>query len=128
MLFHFYSVRWYCILFSVFNKLFFIKFIHSLIFWFQVACLAYTLYAGITRTFNIILLVAIGSIVLNGLLLLLNKGRCPFTTLAESQGAEKGSVTDIFLPQWIARNVFRVSTFLFIGELVLLDLHYFMHV
>ncbi len=109
----------------MFNKLFFIKFIHSLIFWFQVACLAYTLYAGITRTFNIILLVAVSSIVLNGLLLLLNKGRCPFTTLAESQGAEKGSVTDIFLPDWIARNIFRVSFPLFIAELILLTVRFF---
>ena len=28
--------------------------------------------------------------------LLINKGRCPFTTMAEKQGAEKGSVIDIF--------------------------------
>ena len=31
--------------------------------------------------------------------------RCPMTTLAESLGAEKGSVTDIFLPRWFARNL-----------------------
>jgi len=109
----------------MFNKLFFIKFIHSLIFWWQAACLAYLLYAGITRTFNIILLVAIGSILLNGMLLLLNKGRCPFTTLAEKQGAKKGSVTDIFLPDWIARNIFRVSFPFFIAELILLAVRFF---
>ena len=107
------------------HKLFLIKLTHSLIFWVQVACLAYILFAGITRTFNVILLIAIGSILLNGLLLLLNKGRCPFTTLAERQGTEKGSVTDIFLPDWIARNVFRVSTALFSAELLLLAFRYF---
>ena len=107
------------------NKLFLIKFIHSLIFWWQVACLAYLLYAGITRTFNIVVLIAIFSILLNGLLLLLNKGRCPFTTLAENQGAEKGSVTDIFLPDCIARNIFRVSMPLFCGEVILLTIRYF---
>lgn len=109
----------------MFNKIFLIKFVHSIIFWWQVACLAYTLYAGITRTFNIILLVAIGSILLNGLLLLINKGRCPFTNLAESQGATKGSVTDIFLPGWIARNIFRVSLPFSIAELTLLAIRFF---
>jgi hypothetical protein len=107
------------------NKLFLIKFIHSVIFWWQVACLAYLLYAGITRTFNVIVLVAIVSILINGLLLLLNKGRCPFTTLAEHQGAKSGSVTDLFLPKCIANNIFRVSMPLFCAELVLLAVRYF---
>lgn len=109
----------------MFNKLFFIKFAHSLIFWWQAACLVYLLYAGITATFNILVLLAVVSILINGLLLLLNKGRCPFTTLAERQGAESGSVTDIFLPDCIARNIFRVSFPFFILELILLGIRFF---
>ena len=109
----------------MFNKLFLIKFVHSLIFWWQAACLIYILYAGISRTFNLILLIAILSILLNGILLLLNKGRCPFTTLAENQGAGHGSVTDIFLPDFIARNIFRVSFPFFILELILLAVRFF---
>ena len=109
----------------MFNKLFFIKFIHSLIFWWQATCLGYLLYAGITRTFNVIILAAVGSILLNGLILLINKGRCPFTTLAESQGAERGSITDIFLPDWVARNIFRVAFPFFIAELILLAVRFF---
>ena len=89
------------------------------------ACLIYILYCGITKTYDWTLLLAISAILINGLALLLNHGRCPLTTLAEKQGAEKGSVTDIFLPQWIARNVFRVSTVLFSAELVLLAFRYF---
>ena len=92
------------------NRLFLIKFIHSVIFWWQLACLVYLLYAGITRTFNFLVAVAVASILINGLLLLLNKGRCPFTTLAENQGAASGSVTDLFLPDIIARNIFRYFT------------------
>jgi len=107
------------------HKLFIIKFTHSIVFWFQVSCLSYLLYAGITGTFNIFVLIAIASILFNGLLLLLNNGWCPFTTLAEKQGAEKGTVTDMFLPEYIARNVFRVSLPLFIGELVLLAVRFF---
>ena len=107
------------------SKLFFIKFVHSFIFWWQVACLAYLLYAGIARSFGVLVWLAIASISLNGLLLALNKGRCPLTNLAESQGAAKGSVTDIFLPHFIARNIFRVSTPLFCAEIAVLGVRYF---
>jgi hypothetical protein len=110
------------------TKLFFIKFVHSIIFWWQVVCLGYLLFACITKTFNILVLLAIISILLNGLLLLLNKGRCPFTSMAEKQGAKRGSVTDIFLPDWVARNIFRVATPLFIIELIVLAIRYFSEV
>jgi hypothetical protein len=84
------------------------------------------LYAGITRTFNLFILIPIGSVLLNGLLLFLNKGRCPFTNLAERYGAESGSVTDIFLPDIIARNIFRVCTPLFIAELIFIAIRFFL--
>jgi len=90
--------------------------------------LGYLLFACITKTFNILVLLAIISILLNGLLLLLNKGRCPFTSMAEKQGAKRGSVTDIFLPDWVARNIFRVATPLFIIELIVLAIRYFSEV
>ena len=108
------------------NKIFFIKSIHTAIFVFMSACLLYILYCGITKTYNWALLLAISAIFIEGLALLLNHGRCPLTTLAEKSGAEKGSVTDIFLPQWMARNVFRLSTVLFTVGLVLLAFRYFM--
>jgi hypothetical protein len=31
--------------------------------------------------------------------------RCPMTALAEAAGAPSGSVTDIYLPAWFARNL-----------------------
>jgi hypothetical protein len=31
--------------------------------------------------------------------------RCPLTAVAESLGAEHGSVADIYLPTWVARNL-----------------------
>ena len=107
------------------HKLFIIKFTHSVIFWWQVVCLGYLLFVCIKATFNILVLLAIISILLNGLLLLLNKGRCPFTSMAEKKGAKKGSVTDIFLQDWVARNIFRIATPLFIIELIILAVRYF---
>jgi hypothetical protein len=34
-----------------------------------------------------------------------NGFRCPLTDLAEELGAGSGSVTDIYLPGWLARNL-----------------------
>lgn len=36
---------------------------------------------------------------------LANGARCPLSDMAERIGAERGSVTDIFLPDWLARNL-----------------------
>ncbi len=107
------------------RELFFVKLVHSVVFWFQVEGLVYLLYAGLARAFNWIIFIPLASILLNGLLLLLNNGRCPITTYAERRGAIRGSVTDMFLPDCIARNTFRVSTVLFSGEVVLLAVRFF---
>ena len=110
------------------NRVFFTKLVHSIIFLYMSACLVYILIAGITRAFNWILVVALASTVFEGIVLLLNRGRCPFTTLAEKYGAKRGSVTDLFLPNVIARNTFRVSTVLFSAELIFLAIRYFFKV
>ncbi len=89
------------------------------------ACLLYILYAGVTKTFNWVLLMAIVAIFIEGIVLILNKWRCPLTSLAEKYGADKGSVTDMFLPGVIARNVFKIAIVLFPVELVLLGIRYF---
>lgn len=34
-----------------------------------------------------------------------NGARCPLTRVAEELGADSGSVTDLFLPGWVARNL-----------------------
>ena len=34
-----------------------------------------------------------------------NGFRCPLTQVAERLDAEQGSVTDIYLPRWFARNL-----------------------
>ncbi len=110
---------------NMLNKIFLIKLFHTLIFFFMVTCLIYVFYSGIIRTFNWVLLIALIAIGIEGLALLLNRGRCPLTTLAEKHGAEKGSITDIFLPDLISRNVFRISIVLFSVALFLLAFRYF---
>ena len=34
-----------------------------------------------------------------------NGFRCPLTQVAEHLGAKRGSVTDLYLPRWLARNL-----------------------
>ena len=42
-----------------------------------------------------------------------NGRRCPLTDVVESLGAAKGSVTDIFLPSFLASRLFTVTAPLF---------------
>ncbi|MBI2329616.1 MAG: hypothetical protein HYU85_08325, partial [Chloroflexi bacterium] len=72
----------------MFNRLFFIKLFHSLVFFFMLACLFYILYAGVTATFNQALLVALAAIFIEGSVLIFNRWRCPLATLTEKCGAE----------------------------------------
>ena len=82
-----------------------VKTIHTLA-WLSVeACVAYTLYAGFAgRTDK---RAAAAAAVVDGEVLLFagNGFRCPLTELAGRLGARSGSVTDIFLPKWLARNL-----------------------
>jgi hypothetical protein len=100
------------------RKIFFVKLVHSLIFLFMVVCLGYILYCAAFRRYDWWLVAALSAIFLEGLVLLLNHGQCPFTDLAKKYGDAKGTVTDLFLPMWCARHTFKVSTTLFIIELV----------
>ena len=80
---------------------------------------------AITRTYDWTLLVAMAIILIDGLSIALNRGRCPLTTLAEKYGAENGAVTHLFMPVFCARYVFKFFTVLFTVELVCLGIGYF---
>ena len=107
------------------KKVFTVKFIHAILFWFMVFCLFYILYAAATRTYDWTLLTAGGVIIIEGLAIVLNYGRCPLTTLAEKYGAKNGAVTHLFMPKWLSRYVFKFSAVLFSVEIVWVGLGYF---
>ncbi len=107
------------------GKIFTIKFIHSFIYLFMVACLVYILYCAIAGRYDWTLLIALVAIFFEGLALLLNRWRCPLTSLAERCGAVRGSVTDLFLPEWLTRHTFKIATATVIVELIWLAVGYF---
>jgi hypothetical protein len=79
-----------------------IKAFHTLA-WFSIElCMIYLLYAGFAKSSDRSVVVA--TVVVGGesLIFAANGFHCPLTKLAESFGAENGSVTDIYLPGWFA--------------------------
>lgn len=82
-----------------------LKTVHTAV-WFVVeAALGVVLYDGVTGRRGRRTAVAAALVGTESAVFLANGARCPLTGLAESMGAEKGSVTDIFLPRWFARNL-----------------------
>lgn len=97
-----------------------VKFVHTLVFLLLSSCVLYILFCGITNRFPRNAFLAILLILIEGVILLLNGGQCPLTTLAEHLGAADGQVADIFLPRWFADRLFALCTPLFVASSILL--------
>ena len=81
-----------------------IKVVHTLA-WFSIeSCMLYVLYAGFARRSDRRAAIAAGVVAGESLVYTANGFRCPLTGVAEHLGAQRGSVTDLYLPQWLARN------------------------
>jgi hypothetical protein len=107
------------------RTVFTIKAVHLTLFILMIVSLFYTLYCAIAGVYNWLLVAAMIMILIDGLSIVLNRGRCPLTTLAESYGAVNGAVTHLILPRWAARYVFKFFFVLFFIELIWLGAGYF---
>jgi uncharacterized protein YndB with AHSA1/START domain len=82
-----------------------VKLVHTLA-WFSIeSCMVYVLWAGFKRRSDRRAAVAAGVVATESLIFAANGFRCPLTQVAERVGAERGSVTDIYLPRWFAHNL-----------------------
>jgi hypothetical protein len=80
-----------------------VKVIHTMA-WFSIeSCVVYLLYSGFARRTDRRAAVAAAVVGGETLIFAANGFRCPLTDVAESLGADDGSVTDIFLPRRFAR-------------------------
>jgi hypothetical protein len=82
-----------------------IKAVHTLA-WFSIeTCMLYVLYAGLKGRSDRRAAIAAAVVAGESLIFAANGFRCPLSDLAEQLGAARGSVTDIYLPRWFARNL-----------------------
>lgn len=82
-----------------------VKTVHTIA-WLSIeSCLLAVLYAGITGRAGRRTAIAAAVVTGETLIFAASGFRCPLTIVAERLGAERGSVTDIYLPRWLARNL-----------------------
>jgi len=87
-----------------------IKTVHTLAWASIESCVLYVLYAGFAGRTDKRVGIA-GAVVVGETLVFAGSGfRCPLTEIAERYGAERGSVTDIYLPKWFAHNMPAIHT------------------
>ena len=86
------------------KKLFYIKLMHTIIWVFYVLIISYILFAGIFNKVNVYTWIAIGSVVFEGIILIIFKGKCPLTIMGYKYTDNLQVGFDIFLPRWLAKN------------------------
>lgn len=82
-----------------------IKTVHTLAWASIESCVLYVLQAGLAGRTDKRVGIATAVVVGESLVFAANGFRCPLTELAERCGAERGSVTDIYLPKRFAENI-----------------------
>ena len=96
-----------------------IKAVHSAVFLVMLGAIGWLVATGITGRRDRSVAAAAALVAGEGLVFLANDGVCPLTPLAERYGAERGSVSDIFLPDAVARTIPLWSTTLIALAVVL---------
>ena len=104
---------------TVHSALLLVKLLHTIIWIFFVSVIGYVLYAGASDTIDVWAWTAIGLVLLEGMVLALNKGKCPLTPLAARYTEDRRDNFDIFLPLWIARYNKHIFTPLFAVGVIL---------
>ena len=82
-----------------------IQAIHSLVFWIELGAIGWLVATGLTGRRDRSVGVAAGLVAVEGVVWIANDRVCPLTPLAERYGASRGSVSDIWLPDVVARTI-----------------------
>jgi hypothetical protein len=90
--------------------LFLVKLFHTVIFLVLSVSILFLLYCAIFNRRTKWTAVALVLVVIEGIVIVVNAWRCPLADLAEHIGADEGSVSSIFLPDWLAGRVFHICT------------------
>lgn len=79
----------------------------------------YVFYAGITKTFGLMLWLSIGLVMLETVVLLINKWRCSLTPIAMKYTSDRQENFDIYLPEWLAKHNKMIFSIIFTSGLIL---------
>lgn len=101
------------------TKLLLIKLLHTAVWAFFVSMIGYILYSGLADAVSSYTWIASGTVIIEGLVLLLFRLHCPLTILARKYSDSDRANFDIFLPNWLARYNKRLFTSLYILGLLL---------
>ncbi len=82
-----------------------IRAVHSAIFLVMLASIGWLVLSGLAGRRDRSVALAAGLVAVESAVFLVNGGVCPLTPLAERHGAARGSVSDIFLPDAVARTI-----------------------
>lgn len=96
-----------------------VRAIHTAVFFVELASIGWLVVSGWLGRRDRTVAVAAGLVAAEGLVFVSNAGVCPLTPVAERLGARRGSVSDIFLPDAVARTIPQWSTALVAVAVVL---------
>ena len=82
-----------------------VKTVHSAIFLVELASIGWLIVSGLLGRRDRTVAVAMGAVAVEAAVFLANEGVCPLTPVAERLGASRGGVSDIFLPDAVARTI-----------------------
>lgn len=103
------------------KKLFYLKLAHTAIWAFFVSVIFYILYAGIFNQINVYTWIAIGLVIMEGIILFIFKWKCPLTIIGYKYTDNHDVGFDIYLPRWLAKyNKIIFTTIFVIGLLIVL--------
>ena len=101
------------------KMLIFIKLIHTAVWCVFAAAILYVLYAGLFDRVHTLVWYCIGLVLLEGIVLLVCKWRCPLTIVGRKYTNNPKVGFDIYLPVWLAKNNKTIFSILFAIGLVL---------
>jgi hypothetical protein len=98
-----------------------LRVVHSFVALLMIASVVAVYYSAATRTYSIWLYLAVAALLIEGIVLVLNKGDCPFSYLSRRYGDTK-AFFELFLPKKVAKQMFKVSAAIVaIGGMLLLS-------
>jgi hypothetical protein len=82
-----------------------VKAVHTVAFLVELGSIFWLVLTGFMSRRDQSVAVAAGAVAIEAAVFIANRGVCPLTPVAERLGAAKGSVSDIFLPEAVARTI-----------------------